>query len=199
MTVPKSASAALLIRRMSEASSTSLSANKVFQPDSETIKNMKIKEALLKDLHSGMPIDAAFNAAAAMARAAIRGTEAASHTDSSSTADPAGGETTRREQQPTASDSKKNDKRHSLQNEMSPQCCLCEKVPRINEDDDIYISQCENGHLLCQECNLQLVECPICRSRCKARNRFAENYVKKYYSNMPTVKMTFNSNRKINS
>jgi hypothetical protein len=96
MTVPKSASAALLIRRMSEASSTSLSANKVFQPDSETIKNMKIKEALLKDLHSGMPIDAAFNAAAAMARAAIRGTEAASHTDSSSTADPAGGETTRR-------------------------------------------------------------------------------------------------------
>ena len=185
MAVPKSAPAAQLIRRISEASNPSLSAIEATQPDSDTIKDIKIKEALLKDLRNGMPIDAAFNAAATMAKAAIQGTGAAPNVYSRGTAVPAGSETTRHQQQPTAGSSKKNDKENSLHN-LSPQCCLCEKVPRINEDDDVHISQSENGHLQCQECNLQLIECPICRSKSKARNRFAENYVKKYYSNTAT-------------
>jgi hypothetical protein len=185
MTVPKSASADQLIRRMLEASNESSSAIGASRPDNETIKNLKVKAELLKTLHSGMPIDAAFNAAAALARTALGATGAASQANYSSTADPADNRQTPSKQQPVASSSKTGDKNISL-NVISPQCCLCEKVPRIHEDESIYISQCDNGHILCQECNQQLIECPICRSKSKARNRFAEKYVRKYYSRTPT-------------
>jgi hypothetical protein len=53
MTVPKSASADQLIRRMSEASEESSSASRVSRTDNETMKNLRLKAKLLKNLHSG--------------------------------------------------------------------------------------------------------------------------------------------------
>ena len=51
----------------------------------------------------------------------------------------------------------------------------------------VYISQYTNGHLLCYKCSLRVVECPICRAHGRTRNRFAETYVERYLSNIPTT------------
>jgi hypothetical protein len=83
--------------------------------------------------------------AAALARAALGAAGATYQSDYSGTADPAENRQTPIEQQPVASSSKTGDKDTSL-SVISPECCLCEKVPRIHEDESIYISQCDNRH-----------------------------------------------------
>jgi hypothetical protein len=50
----------------------------------------------------------------------------------------------------------------------------------------VHISQCTNGHLLCYECSTKVIDCSICRVKSRARNTFAESYVKLYMGKTPT-------------
>ena len=75
---------------------------------------------------------------------------------------------------------------------LKPLCSLCDTVPRIEEDDQAFVHECSNGHLLCNICTKNICkvklgfECPICRTVTKSRNRFAEAYILKFLARVPT-------------
>ena len=75
---------------------------------------------------------------------------------------------------------------------LKPLCSLCDTVPRIQVDDQPFVHECFNGHLLCSICTKNICkakstfECPICRAVTKSRNRFAEAYILKFLALVPT-------------
>jgi hypothetical protein len=69
---------------------------------------------------------------------------------------------------------------------LKPLCSICDNLPLIEEGGGVHISQCTNGHVLCYECSAKVIDCPVCRATNRARNTFAESYVKLYMGRTPT-------------
>ena len=57
------------------------------------------------------------------------------------------------------------------------ECPVCIETPRVGP-----LFQCENGHILCSQCNGKIKQCPQCRidlPKVRIRNLFAEKQLKK--------------------